>query len=289
MSIAFQSNPVLGARVSKTVASLALAAMALAVPAFAGPTGLELVEEYRAPGLEMELSGIYPHPTQAHHYFAVANRNPVYQPGQTPLLDADYRGKLLTVDGRTGEVKAAFDLVDGEYGDIAFGNGELFVSSLEPAEVLRVDPETGAILGRIPLAGPAGGLEFDAERSLLVAQIFTGHPHLAVIDPATGSTVDTLWSDESAMGLAKVNGDLLCTWASRFDEHTYSELRLLDPETGKVQGRLALEGVHTSMAPVVASKGQRAGFLAMVSDDRQSGQVTLRRYAYDANGVEWRR
>ncbi|KAK0038794.1 hypothetical protein Bpfe_031511 [Biomphalaria pfeifferi] len=60
------------------------------------------------------------------------------------------------------------------------------------------------------------------------AQLFIGFPHLAVVEMKTGATVETLWSDESAMDIAQVSGDWLCTWASGFDKQANSELRLLD-------------------------------------------------------------
>ena len=255
----------------------------------AGDTGLRVVADLQAPGIEPELSGIYPHPTDPNLYLVVANKRPAYRAGQKPMLPEELRGKLLTVDGRTGEVVRRLDLNGGDYGDLAFGDGHLFISSLEPAEILKVDLDSGRIVSRIPLAGPAGGLEFDRDRGVLVAQLFVGHPHLAVVDPKTGATVDTLWSDESAMGLAKVNGDLLCTWASGFDAQAWSELRLLDPKTGKVQGRVALNGgVHTALAPLDRKVAGTDGFLSLVATDRGTGRVTVRKYAYETGKLSWR-
>jgi hypothetical protein len=263
-------------------AALVAAALPLA-PLSAGQGGLRVVEDWKAPGVEPELSGILPHPTEKGLYYVAANARPAYRPGQSPKLAAELRGKLLTVDAATGDVVASLALNGGDYGDLAYGGGHLFVSSLEPAEILKVDLATGSIVARFPLAGPAGGLEYDGERNVLVAQLFVGHPHLAVIDAATGATVDSLWSDESAMGLAKVGGDLLCTWASGFDEHAKSELRLLDSATGKVKGRAPLSGgVHTAMAP--AGDG---AFVALVATDRASGAVSVRKYAYEGRQVAW--
>ena len=270
--------------------ALGLAAAVAVLPLLASQAGaaaasLRVVQELKAPGVEPELSGIYPHPTDETLYYVVANQRPAYRPSQKAMLPAQYRGKLLTVDGRTGEVVQTLALADGDYGDLAFGGGHLFVSSLEPAEILKVDLAAGRIVARFPLAGPAGGLEYDRDRNLLVAQLFVGHPHLAVIDPATGATVDTLWSDESAMGLAKVGGDLLCTWASGFDEHAKSELRLLDPATGKVIGRTPLAGgVHTAMAPAGSD-----AFMVLVATDRANGTVAVRKYAYDGARMAWQR
>jgi hypothetical protein len=105
---------------------------------------LIFVAEYKAPGLEMELSGIHPHPTDDNLYFVLANNTPVYQTSQSPMLPAQYRGKLLTVNRHTGRIVKAFNLVNGEYGGLAYGDNHLFVASLEPAEILQVDPMIGS-------------------------------------------------------------------------------------------------------------------------------------------------
>lgn len=249
--------------------------------------GLVLIEEYNAPGSEVELSGIYPHPTNDDWYFVATNSKPAYSQGENPVLPPKYRGKLLTVNRRTGEILKAFDLVNGQYGGIGYGENTLFVSSLEPAEVLQVNLQNGEILKRIPLSSPAGGLKYDEKRSKLLAQLFIGFPHLAVVDVKTGATVETLWSDESAMDIAKVSGDWLCTWASGFDKQAISELRLLDEKTGKVKGRIPLAGgVHSSMAPLDKKIAGTEGFICLVAD-RMAGKTTIRRYAYDKKQVKW--
>ena len=66
--------------------------------------GIVAVEEYKVPGLEMELSGICPDPKADNLYFVAANRSPTYRAGQTPMLPAKYRGKLLSVDRHTGSI-----------------------------------------------------------------------------------------------------------------------------------------------------------------------------------------
>jgi hypothetical protein len=253
----------------------------------AAAKGITFIEDYRVLGLEMELAGIYPHPTDDALYFVATNKNPVYQASQRPMLPVQYRGKLLTVNRHTGHVTHVFDLVDGAYGGIAYGENHLFVVSLAPPEILKVEPTNGEIKARIPISAPAGGLEYDKDRAVLIAQIFVSDPHLAVIDPKSGVTVETLWSDENAMGLAKVNGDLLCTWASGFDEHAFSELRLLDQTTGKVTGRLPLEGVHTSLAPLHKGVAGVDGFISLVSVDRASGKVAIRKYGYTSSVAAW--
>jgi hypothetical protein len=248
---------------------------------------MELLAEYPAPGLESELAGVHPHPTDDDLYFVAANKRPVYGAGQTPVLPARYRGKLLTLNRHTGTIVRAVDLTDGDYGGIAYGDNHLFISSLDPPEILKVDPGDGRIVDRIPISGPAGGLEYDKDRSLLLAQLFIRHPHLAVIDPKTRATIDILESDESAMGLSKVQGDWLCTWVSGPDAHAFSEMRRIDGTTGKVTGRIRLEGIYTSLAPLDKKVAGTDGFISLVKVDPVTGKVTVRRHRYNRAEVAW--
>lgn len=249
--------------------------------------GLRVLAESPVPGLECEIAGVYPHPANDALYFAAANEKPDYQPGQHPLLPAQYRGKLLLVNRHTGKVVNAFPLTGGQYGGIGYGEGHLFVSHLEPPEILKVDLNSGAVVDRIPISGPAGGLKYDGDRSVLVAQLYVSYPHLAVVDPKTKATLETLWSDESAMDLAAVKGDWLCTWVSGFDKTAFSELRLLDRKTGEVKGRAHLDGVYTSMAPLDKKIAGVDGFIAMVKVDPSTGRVVLRRHEYDGRAIRW--
>ncbi len=239
---------------------------------------IEVIDEFQTPGLEAELSGIYPHPTDENLYYVVANLKPPYRYGQEPKLPEEYRGKLLTVD-RDGTVLRAVPIADDDFGGLAFAEGRLYVALTNGAEIRRIDPETGATDQRIPLPSPAGGLGYDAERGVMIAQLYVGHPNLAVINLETGSVVETLWSDESAMGLAKIDGDWLCTWASGWDPGSFSELRVLDQSTGKVRSRVKLDGVHSSLAPARLESG-RAAFMSLVTTDSYTGETVIRRYGY---------
>ncbi len=253
----------------------------------AATSKLVAMEDYRTPGLEPELAGFCPHPTDDSLYFVAANAHPNYKPGQRPLLPVENRGKLLTVNRHTGAIVRTVDLVGGDYGGVAYGEGHLFVSSLRPPEILKIHPESGKIVDRIAMSGPAGGLEYDKERSVLLAQLYISFPHLAVVDPKGGATVATLWSDESAMDLAKVDGDLLCTWVSGFKENAFSELRLINQETGRVDGRIRLDQVHTIMKPLDKKVAGVDGFISLVSTDRKSGKVVIRKYAYNRGAIKW--
>ncbi len=265
--------------VSATLAAVAILALLTTISSFATndvklEKALKVTDEFTAPGLEAELSGIFPHPTNSDLYYVLANQKPPYRHGQTPMLAPEYRGKLLTVN-RKGEILDAVKLADDDFGGLAFANGYFYAALTDGASILKVDPETGKVVDEIPLSSPAGGLAFDPDRGALIAQLYVGHPHLAVIDPESGTVTETLWSDESAMGLAKVDGDWLCTWASGWDPGSFSELRVLDQSTGKVRSRVNLDGVHSSLAPVGGGS-----FISLVTTDSVSGKTVIRKYDY---------
>lgn len=250
------------------------------------PDGLSLRAEYRLSALEQEVAGIYPHPSRDGWFYVAVNAHPAYRPGQAPAMPERFRGKLVTVDGATGDVVNQIDLVNGDYGGLASDGKVLYVAHLNPPEILAVDAKRGRILRRMPVSGPVGGLEYDRRRGVLFAQLYVGLPHIAVLDPRTGATVDTLASDDNAMDLAQVGGELLCTWVSSFDEHAFGDLRRIDARTGKITGRLPLPGVHSSMAPLLSSERGAAGeFLALVR--ASDGRVSVRRYAYDGTKASW--
>jgi hypothetical protein len=237
------------------------------------------IEDYKTPGIEAELSGIYPHPTNGNLYYLLTNKSPPYRYGQKPMLPEKYLGKLLTVDRRTGEVLAAVTIADDDFGGLVLAEGFLYAAITNGAEVLKIDPDTFKVLARYPLPSPAGGLGYDKERGVLIAQLYVEHPHLALMDIKTGKVVDTLWSDESAMGLAKIDGDWLCTWASGWDPGSFSELRVIDQKTGKVRSRMRMEGLHTVLSPDTDNDG-RPTFLSIITVDSHTGETVLRKYSY---------
>jgi hypothetical protein len=267
-------------------AALAGASLAAGGPERRDPQGLSFQGAYSFSALESEVAGIHPHPTRDDLFLVVVNRRPVYARGERAVLDERYRGHLLVVERHRGAVTRAIDLGGANYGGMAYGGRLLYVSSLDPPEILSVDIDAGRVVGRIAVSGPAGGLEYDQARSVLLAQMYVSQPHLAVLDPASARTLRTLWSDENAMDLALVSSDLLCTWVSSFDEHARGELRRLDPETGRVTGRLPLDRVHTSMAPLDRRVAGVEGFISLVRLD-DAGTVGVFRYAYDRSRAAW--
>jgi hypothetical protein len=268
---------------------LVVLAVAMAAPARAEttPKGLGSEGTYQVPALESEVGGIYPHPTKDGFYLMATNKNPAYTRGQTPKLPVEHRGKLVVVDGRSGAITGGYSLPGKAYGGLAWDGKLFYISSLEPAEVLAFDLTSGKVVRRIALEAPAGGLEYDRQRHQLLAQIYLKHPHLAVIDVGSGAVVGSLWSDESAMDLKTVDGDLLCTWTSSFDENAFSELRRIDRKTGQVIGRVRLSGVHSSMAPLDPKVSGRTGFITLLTTDKVSGAVAIQKFGYDRRAMTW--
>jgi len=249
------------------------------------PADIKIIDEWKTPGIEPELSGIYPVENETDTYYVVANKRPTYSMTQKPKLPVEYRGKLLKVD-REGQVLQAIPLIDEDYGDMAYGDGYMYVAVQEPPEILKLNPRNWKIEAKFPLAGPAGGLAYDAGRSVLYAQLFVNQPHLAVVDAKSGATIKTLWSDEGALGLKMIHYQLTCVWCGQpYDPGTYAELRLLDPETGRVKARREMPGVGTDscMAPLDGYSGDGSkGFMTLVTMNGVSGETIVRRYSYVA-------
>ncbi len=243
---------------------------------------VEVVEEYKTPGLEVELSGIYPHPTDNNLYYVITNGKPTYKPTMKPMLPVELRNKLLTVN-RDGKVVKVVDLPDGGglFGDIAYGNGYLWLGPLDPPAVWKLDPETGKVVARYPLPGPAGGMGFDNELNAIIVQSYIGHPHLAIVDAKTGAVVRSIWSDENCQGLKKVDGDWITVYSSSWDADAYSELWVLDQKTGRPRSRLRLTGIHAAMAPLDKKVAGYDGFMTLVHvGSAVTGETVIRRHRY---------
>lgn len=241
-----------------------------------------VVEEYKTPGVETELSGIYPHPTDNNLYFVVSNGRPTYKPTMKPMLPASLRNKLLTVN-RNGEVVKSVDLPDGGglFGDLTYGDGHLWLGPLDPPALWKMNLETGKIVARYPLPGPAGGMEFDRDRGFIAVQSYIGHPHLAIVDPKTGVVKKSIWSDENCQGMAKVDGDMLTMYASSWDADAYSELWVLDQESGRPRSRLRMTGIHAAMAPLDKKVAGYEGFMTLVHvGSAVTGETVIRRHRY---------
>jgi hypothetical protein len=194
------------------------------------------------------------------------------------MLAPEHRGKLLTVN-RAGRILKSVRIADDDFGGLAIVDGHAYAALTNGAAIVKADVESGRVLRSFPLPSPAGGLEYDSDRGVLIAQLYVGHPHLALIDIRTGAITETLWSDESAMGLAKVDGDWLCTWASGWDPGAFSELRVIDQSSGRIRARTRLDGVHSVLA-AARTNGGRPAFMSLVTTDSYTGRTVIRRYSY---------
>ncbi len=99
--------------------------------------------------------------------------------------------------------------------------------------IRKIDPDTGAILATIPAPGKGGdsGLAW-AEGSLWVGQHRGRSIHQ--IDPETGAVQRTIRSDRFVTGVTWVDGQL---WHGTWQDET-SDLRRIDPDSGEVLERL---------------------------------------------------
>ena len=68
-------------------------------------------------------------------------------------------------------------------------------------------------------------------------------------------------------------------WASGWDPGSFSELRVIDQQTGHVQSRVKLDLVHSVIAPAKDRQG-RPAFLSLVTTDSSTGKTVIRRYSY---------
>jgi glutamine cyclotransferase len=110
------------------------------------------------------------------------------------------------------------------------------------SRIQKVDPATGTVIATIPAPGNGSdsGLTW-AEGALWVGQYRDRKIHQ--IDPQTGAILRTIESNRFVTGVTWVDGEL---WHGTW-EGEQSEIRRVDPRSGKVLARLAMpEGVFVS-------------------------------------------
>ena len=108
--------------------------------------------------------------------------------------------------------------------------------------IQKVDPATGAVVASVPAPGDGSdsGLTW-AEGTLWVGQYRDRKIHQ--IDPQTGAILRTIESNRFVTGVTWVDGEL---WHGTW-EGDKSDIRRIDPRSGKVLSRLTLpEGVFVS-------------------------------------------
>lgn len=147
----------------------------------------------------------------------------------------------VTYDGRhvwfaSGDKLNAFDPADGRIArsiDVAAHAGTAFdgrhLFQIAEDRIQKIDAASGKVLGTIPAPGGGGdsGLAW-AEGSLWVGQYRERKIHQ--VDPETGMVLRTIESKRFVTGVTWVDGEL---WHGTW-ENEQSDLRRIDPETGKV-------------------------------------------------------
>jgi glutamine cyclotransferase len=147
-------------------------------------------------------------------------------------------GKLNAFDPASGKMMHSIDVA--AHAGTAFDGKHLF--QIAEDRIQKIDPKTGRVLATIP--APGGGRDSGlawAEGTLWVGQYRNRKIHQ--IDPETGAILRTIESNRFVTGVTWVDGELWhATW-----EGEESDLRRVDPRTGKVHERLDMPtGVYVS-------------------------------------------
>ena len=145
---------------------------------------------------------------------------------------------LRAFDPSSGRAVRAIDVAS--HAGTAF-DGRYFYQ-LADARIQKVDPATGAVVATLPAPGKGhdSGLTW-AEGTLWVGQYRDRKIHQ--IDPQTGAILRTIESNRFVTGVTWVDGEL---WHGTW-EGDQSDIRHIDPESGKVLARLTMpEGVAVS-------------------------------------------
>ena len=139
--------------------------------------------------------------------------------------------KLVALDPASGEMRRSIDVTANA--GTAFDGEHLY--QIAEDRIQKIDPRTGRILSTIPApgAGSDSGLAW-AEGTLWVGEYRARKIHQ--IDPQTGAILRTIESNRFVTGVTWVEGEL---WHGTW-EGDESELRRIDPATGKVLEQLAM-------------------------------------------------
>jgi glutamine cyclotransferase len=139
--------------------------------------------------------------------------------------------RLNALDPASGATHRSIDVA--AHAGTAFDGRHLF--QIAEDRIQKIDPQTGAVLATLPAPGGGGdsGLAW-AEGSLWVGHYRDRKIHQ--IDPETGAIIRTITTDRFVTGVTWVDGEL---WHGTW-EGDESELRRIDPDTGKVLERFAM-------------------------------------------------
>lgn len=167
--------------------------------------------------------------------------------GADQVHGVSYDGKLVWA--ALGSRLIAFDPRDGAVArrlarpaDAGTAFDGTYIYQLVESHIEKLDPVTGALVATIPAPGQGrdSGLAW-AEGSLWVGQY---RPRQIIqVDPGTGRIIRTIKSQRFVTGVTWLDGTLWhATW-----EGEQSDLRRVDPKTGKLLERLVLpDGVEVS-------------------------------------------
>jgi glutamine cyclotransferase len=145
--------------------------------------------------------------------------------------------KLNAMDPESGTVTRSIDAA--AHAGTAFDGKHLF--QLAEDRIHKIDPKTGRVLATIPAPNGGGSGMAWAEGALWVGQY--RDRKIVQVDPETGEILRTIASDRFVTGVTWADGEL---WHGTW-EGDESELRHVDPETGKVLERLDMPaGINVS-------------------------------------------
>jgi glutamine cyclotransferase len=161
--------------------------------------------------------------------FPAANVGGVTYDGENVWFAAG--DKLIAFDPESGETQRSIEVA--AHAGTAFDGRYLF--QIAEARINKIDPKTGRVIATIPAPGKGGdsGLAW-AEGTLWVGQHRGRKIHQ--IDPETGEILRTIESNRFVTGVTWVDGEL---WHGTW-EGDESDLRRVDPRTGKVLERLEM-------------------------------------------------
>jgi glutamine cyclotransferase len=159
-------------------------------------------------------------------------------PGVTKIGGVTYDGervwfasgdRLNALDPEGGKIERSIEVA--AHAGTAFDGRYLF--QIAEARIQKIDPSSGRVIATIPAPGAGGdsGLAW-AEGTLWVGHYRERKIHQ--IDPETGAILRTIESNRFVTGVSWVDGEL---WHGTY-EGNESELRQIDPTTGKVIQRL---------------------------------------------------
>ena len=176
--------------------------------------------------------------------------------------------KLRAFEPATGTAVRTLD-VECDAGT-AFDGRHLF--QLSGDRIQKIDPATGRVVATIPAPGKGrdSGLTW-AEGTLWVGEYRDRKIHQ--IDPETGAILRTIESDRFVTGVTWVDGEL---WHGTW-EGDESDIRRIDPETGKVLARLAMpegmevSGLESDGGGVLYAGGGRSGKVRAVRRPKRRG------------------